>query len=63
MNETSSYIGAVIALIAAIILGIIIGVFVSPIVYLLYTGDFPGAAMFYGLQEDDAIVTFLLNLR
>lgn len=55
--------GALIALIAVVILGIIIGVFISPIVYLLYTGDFPGASMFYGLQEDDAIVTFLLNLR
>jgi hypothetical protein len=45
-----------------ITLGITIGLLIFPLVYLLITGDFPGSKVFYSLQEDDAIVTFLLNI-
>jgi hypothetical protein len=46
-----------------IILGIVLGYISFPLIYLLSTGDFPGSAIFYGLQEDSAIVDFLLNIR
>jgi hypothetical protein len=46
-----------------IALGMLIGVLIFPLAYILATGDFPGARLFYGLQEDDAIVTFLLSIR
>ena len=44
-----------------VVLGILIGYLSFPLVYLLLTGDFPGSQIFYGLQEDNAIVTFLLG--
>lgn len=44
-------------------LGGILGYLSFPLIYLLLTGDFPGAQVFYGLQEDDAIVTFLLSIQ
>lgn len=46
-----------------VVLGIIIGYVSFPLIYLLLTGDFPGSKIFYGLQEDSTIVTFLLNIR
>lgn len=46
-----------------ITLGIAIGCILFPLLYLLITGDFPGSAIFYGLQEDSVIVDFLLNIR
>ena len=49
--------------IPALALGIFIGYMSFPLLYLLSTGDFPGAQIFYGLQEDDTIVTFLLSIH
>ena len=43
------------------VLGVMMGIVIAPLLYLLTTGDFPGAQIFYGLQEDDAIVIFLLE--
>jgi hypothetical protein len=34
-----------------------------PVLYVLATGDFPGAHLFYGLQEDHWLVAVLLALR
>lgn len=47
--------------IAAFVL--IVAIVLTPAVYLLVTGDFPGSNGFYGLQEDDSIVSFLFNIR
>jgi hypothetical protein len=35
----------------------------TPMFIMLVTGDFPGSSHFYGLQEDNDFVTFLLNVR
>lgn len=43
----------------AVILAIIA---ISPIIYMLITGDYPGAHLFYGLEEDSPPVGFILNL-
>ncbi len=45
-----------------IVLGIVLGYISFPLIYLLSTGDFPGSSVFYGLQEDSAIVDILLRL-
>jgi hypothetical protein len=34
-----------------------------PVLYLLATGDYPGAHLIYGLQEDHWLVTMLLTLH
>lgn len=49
--------------IPALALGIFVGYLSFPLLYLLSTGDFPGSRIFYGLQEDVAIVTFLLSIH
>lgn len=36
---------------------------IGPAGYLLLTGDFPGALLFYGRQEDDPLVVSLLHAR
>jgi hypothetical protein len=41
----------------------LIGLASFPLVYMLLTGDFPGSRIFYGIQEDDAIVNFLLTIH
>lgn len=47
----------------ATVFWVAIGIAVFPLLYLLVTGDFPGSQVFYGLQEDNVFVTFLLNIR
>ena len=34
----------------------------TPVLYLLATADYPGATLFYGVQEDEPIVDALLNI-
>jgi hypothetical protein len=34
-----------------------------PLYYTLVTGDFPGAQVFYGLQEDSDFVGFVFTVR
>jgi hypothetical protein len=34
-----------------------------PVIYLLATGDYPGATLLYGLQEDHWLVATLLAIR
>lgn len=34
----------------------------SPDMYLLRTCDFPGSTQFYGLMEDDPMVTYMLSI-
>ena len=46
-----------------ITLAFVLGYLLYPLIYLLITGDFPGAGVFYGLQEDSFIVVWLLNVR
>lgn len=40
-----------------------LGAALGPVTYLIVTGDFPGSHAFYGLQEDDPLVTWLLSLH
>lgn len=35
----------------------------APIFYSLITGDFPGAHLFYGMQEDDPLPSAIFALR
>ena len=35
----------------------------APLLYTLFTGDFPGSTAFYGLQEDDQIVDRIFTVR
>lgn len=41
----------------------ILAIALTPAVYLMITGDFPGAASFYGLEEDSAVVDGLFKMR
>jgi hypothetical protein len=50
-------------LIAGLLWGIAIGLSLFPVLYVLLTGDFPGAQVFYGLQEDHWLVALLLAIR
>lgn len=36
---------------------------IAPIIYMAITGDFPGAHVFYGLEEDSPPVGWLLSLH
>lgn len=45
---------------ATIVILLLVLIAQPPIFYVLSTGDFPGAARFYGLQEDDTFVSLLL---
>jgi len=47
----------------AVLIGICALVALSPVIYMMATGDFPGARLFYGLQEDSDVVSLLLNIR
>lgn len=38
------------------------GIAVFPTLYTLITGDFPGVDMFYGLEEDSAVVDVVLTV-
>lgn len=40
-----------------------IGIVVSPMYYVVATGDYPGAAVFYDIQEDDPFVAQLLEIH
>lgn len=41
----------------------LLGVAAFPVIYMMCTGDFPGANVFYGLEEDSAVVDWLLTVR
>ena len=40
-----------------------LGMLSFPLFYTLVTGDFPGAQIFYGLQEDHDFVSFVFSIR
>lgn len=40
-----------------------IGLVVSPMYYVIQTGDFPGTKVMYDLQEDDPLVLKLLEIH
>lgn len=48
---------------ALVFTAILILVIASPAIYTLITGDYPGASRFYGLPEDDQIVTAIFAIR
>jgi len=55
MNVVEKYMTTLFALLA---------VFLSaPMVYVLATGDFPGASSFYGFEEDSAVVDWVFTVR
>lgn len=41
---------------------LLLAIAATPLVYLLLTHDFPGASLFYGIEEDEPIVGGLLTL-
>lgn len=45
-----------------ILLAVLVLLLLSPALYMLVTGDFPGSDVFYGLSEDAALVDFLLTI-
>lgn len=49
--------------VATAFLFILFGWFVFPLTYVLFTGDFPGASVFYGLQEDHEFVGMIFDVR
>lgn len=40
-----------------------LGIMAFPIVWMLLTGDFPGAAVFYGQQEDSELANLIFVIR
>jgi hypothetical protein len=47
----------------AVVFIFLIGMVAFPLYYTLVTGDFPGAQVFYGLQEDSDFVGFVFTVR
>lgn len=41
----------------------LIGAVSFPLLWVLLAGDYPGAAMFYGFEEDHDFVDFIFSIR
>lgn len=48
---------------ATVFLIFVAGAVAFPLLYMIFTGDFPGAAVFYGVQEDHEFVNTVLSIR
>lgn len=42
---------------------ILVLVILSPAIYTLITGDYPGSSRFYGIEEDAAVVNTIFSIR
>lgn len=51
------------AVTAGVAVLLLVLVILSPAIYTLVTGDYPGSSRFFGIQEDDQIVTAIFEIR